>query len=275
MATSATDSRKNPSEGLRDSLIPEEDKKQQVKISEVKSLKDLWIWFIKDPLSRWPLVFFLITFVLVLLWLIIYLASGNGGYVIAGVAGCITALFGWHQFRLLMALKEQVEVTAKLNSQFKNENMAVLKEVNSLQNATSQLTTTEGTLRQSTEKQKANLHNLNQLNENLSQMGGANNDAFKKIHEMSKSVVSKWKDQLQIHERDMLISVYEQHEMKDNQSGLQEDEYNQFLAALPTKYQERLKKLGTFKQLAGNDNVLDYEEFKGYLDKMAAQEVEQ
>jgi len=51
-------SEKTGDSSLKDSLIPEEHKKDEVKISEVKSLKDLWLWFIKDPISRWPLVFF-------------------------------------------------------------------------------------------------------------------------------------------------------------------------------------------------------------------------
>jgi len=138
---------------LKDSLIPDEEKKQ-AKISEVKSLKDLWMWFIKDPISRWPIVFFLISLVAVILWLILYLASGNSGYIIAGIAGCVTAFYGFYHFRLLMALKEEVEKVGKLNKDFRRTNADVIKEVNNLNNAATQLRTTENTLRESTETQK-------------------------------------------------------------------------------------------------------------------------
>jgi len=268
-------SEKTGDSSLKDSLIPEEHKKDEVKISEVKSLKDLCLWFIKDPISRWPLVFFLVSFVSIILWLIIYLAAGNGGYVIAGIAGCSTAAYGFNHFRILMALREQVDVFAKQNKLFKCENMAVVKEVNKLEQASIQLRTMESTLRESTEKQKENLHNLNQLNQNLSTLGGVNNDAMNRLQDMSKKMASQWKTQLVKHERDLLFSVYEQHEFKDNQAGLQEDEYRQFLEALPLKYQQRFHKMGTFKELAGDDGILDSEEFKSILDKMSEQEIEQ
>jgi len=264
-----------PQAELKDSLIPDNEKKQEVKISEIKSFKDLWMWFIKDPISRWPLLFFLLTFALIIVWLIIYLASGNEGYVIAGIAGSITGIYGFYHFRLLMALKEQVENFMKLNVKFKQENTAVLKDVNRLQFASTQLRTMEDTLRQSTEKQKQNLHVLTQLNQNLTAVGGVNSDSMRKIQDMSKTVVSKWKEQMIKHERGMLFAVYEQMEFKDNQSGLDENEYKEFFQLIPPKYQERFKKLGTFKELAGDDNVLDLDEFKAILDKICVAEIEE
>jgi len=256
----------------QDHVAPDEKKTNEVKISEIKSFKDLWIWFIKDPISRWPLLFFLLSFCLILVWLIIFLTSRTEGYVISGIAGSITGIYGFYHFRLLMALKEQVERFTKLNQNFKNENSAVVQEVNKLQNAATQLRTTEDALHQSTEKQKENLHQLNQLNNNLANVSTNNSEALSKIQNMSKNMVTKWKDQLLTHERDMLSKVFDQFEFKDNSAGLNEQEFNEFLSTLPVRYQGRFRKMGDFKRLAGDDGILDFDEFKTILDKMAEQE---
>jgi len=209
---------------------------------------------------------------LILVWLIVFLASGTGGYVMAGIAGSVTGIYGFYHFRLLIALREQVEKFIKLNDNFKQENSAVVQEVNKLQNASTQLRSTEDALRQSTEKQKENLHVLNELNNNLSNVSSNNSEALSKIQALSKNMVIKWKDQLLSHERDMISKVFDQFEFKDNSSGLNEQEFGEFLSTLPVRYQARFRKMGDFKKLAGDDGILDFDEFKTVLDKMAEQE---
>jgi len=203
-------------------------------------------------------------------WLILYLASGNSGYVIAGIAGCITGIFGFYQFRLLMVLKEQVETLTKLNANFKRENSAIIKEVHNLESASIQLRSTQDRLRQSTEKQKENIENLTELNKNLSTMGGSNSESMTRIQDMSKKMVSKWKEELYKHERQLLVTVYERHEFKDNEEGLQEDEYKEFLEALPADYKARFQEKGSFKELADSNGIIHYDKFKEFLDQMGA-----
>jgi len=82
-------------------------------------------------------------------------------------------------------------------------------------------------------------------------------------------MVKKWKEELAKHERSLLFTVYERVEFKDNEAGLQEDEYKDFLATLPVDYQQRFNQKGTFSQLAGSDGVLDLDKFKELLDQMS------
>jgi len=243
-------------------------------MSQIQSVNDLWKWFKKDPVNRWLLIFFLITFCLVLVWVIIFFASGGSkGFIAAGVVGCFSALVGFYHFRLLMGLKEKVEKLSNLNSDLKRENVIVNREVNKLQEAEMQLKTTENALHQSLTKQKETLHNLTKLTQNLSTIGSKNNnDAINKLQNMSKATVSKWKEQLLSHERQFLTKLFEKFEFK-NDDGLQEDEFNKFLEIMPVKYQIRFRKMGIFKQLAGNDKKIDFDEFKIILDKMANQEI--
>jgi len=60
--------------------------------------------------------------------------------------------------------------------------------------------------------------------------------------------------------------------LKIVKNGLTERTFNEFLQELPVRYQARFRKMGDFKQLAGDDGILDVQEFKTILDKMAVQE---
>jgi len=249
-------------------------KNQKNNTSQIQSTNDFWIWFKTDPVNRWPFIFFLTTFCLVLVWIIIFFASGGSeGYIVAGIVGCLSALFGFYHFRLLMGLQENIEKLSQLNHDLKRENIIVNREVNKLQEAETQLKTTENVLHQSLIKQKETLHNLTKLTQNLSVIGAKNNnDGINKIQNMSKVAVSKWKEQLLSHERQFLTTLFEKFEFK-NDDGLEEDEFNKFLEIMPVKCQVRFRKMGNFKQLAGDDKKIDFDEFKIILDKMANQEI--
>ena len=93
---------------------------------------------------------------------------------------------------------------------------------------------------------------------------------------MSATVQDSIKKELVQHERDILHQVQEAMEFGDDQDGLTEDEYNRFIAALPKTFRQRFENMGqTFKEIAGDDGVLDMDEFTELADKFALLEAEQ
>jgi len=82
--------------------------------------------------------------------------------------------------------------------------------------------------------------------------------------------MSRWKESLIKNEKAILNKVYEQFEMKDDKEDMTEQEFNDFMNALPGEYRKRFQALGkTFKELAGDDNLMQYEEFKTLVDSWA------
>jgi len=68
----------------------------------------------------------------------------------------------------------------------------------------------------------------------------------------------------------ILNKVYDHFEYKDDKEDMSEQEFNEFLDALPTEYRKRFQVMGkTFKDLAGDDNMMQYEEFKNLVDAWA------
>ena len=78
----------------------------KMQVSDIKSPKDLFIWFSNDPTGRWPILLFVAGFCGSLVLVVMTLIDKKAGYAPAGVAGLIVCAFGSHHFRTLMSLRE-------------------------------------------------------------------------------------------------------------------------------------------------------------------------
>jgi len=196
-----------------------------------------------------------------------YLTGSSTGYILAGVSAIIMAAYGANHFRLLLGLKEEVDRMARLNRQFKEENAALRQEVDKLSRARVQLQTVEGELRESNQRLRTNLTKFKELDENLKTLAGNNLEGLEKLQKSSKAVIDRWRESLIKHEKSILNKVFDQFEFKDDKEDMNEQEFNEFLDALPVEYRTRYNALGkTFKQLAGDDNLMQYDEFKRLVD---------
>ena len=71
------------------------------------------------------------------------------------------------------------------------------------------------------------------------------------------------------------MRVQETMELGDDTDGLTEDEYNHFISALPRNFQRRFESMKqSFDEIAGDDGVLDLEEFTKLCDQFAVAEAQ-
>merc|ERR1719336_491771 len=61
--------------------------------------------------------------------------------------------------------------------------------------------------------------------------------------------------------------------MGDDEEGLSFEEFQEFKSHLPMAYQLRMAKLGTWQQIAGDDGVLQFDEFQELMDNFVDQVV--
>ena len=88
------------------------------------------------------------------------------------------------------------------------------------------------------------------------------------IAEIAKEMQEKWERELMRNQRTIFSSVFEEMEFKNNNEGMNKEEYELFLAALPESYREYLESTTTFEQLAGLDDLIDIDEFSKFLDEL-------
>jgi len=252
--------------GMKESLVQGGDQPPK----RAGGLKGAWQWYWEKPLNRWPFLLFLVFAALTVIWAIMYLAGQKTGYIMAGVCAVVMAGYGANHFRLLLGLKEEVDKMAGLNRQFKQENAALRQEVDKLTRARVQLQTVEGELRESNQRLKVNLEKFRELDNNLKNLAGSNLEGLEKLQKSSKAVMDRWKESLIKNEKQILNKVYEAFEYKDDKEDMNEEEFNEFLSNLPTEYRKKFQSIGkTFKELAGDDNLMQYDEFRNLVDVWA------
>ena len=81
---------------------------EKMQVKDIKNPADLIRWFLKDPLSRWPILLFLGVFCLSIIFIIIAAIDAESIYVTAGIASIVIAIYGANHFKTLMALKEVI-----------------------------------------------------------------------------------------------------------------------------------------------------------------------
>lgn len=229
-------------------------------------------WFKENPLRRYQFAVFLLFGILTLLWLILRVTSSLTGDALSGLCALVLAGYGAQHFRILLGLKEQVDKYARYNRQFKSENSQLVGEVNRLERAQTELGDAADALKQTTEGYRENISRFKALDEKLGKLADDNIAGLEKLREMSATVQDSIQKELVQHERDILSKVQETMEFGDDVEGMNEEEFNRFVAALPRSFQVRFEKMGqSFDDMAGDDRLLDLDEFTRIADQFAQQ----
>jgi len=203
------------------------------------------------------------------IWIIMRATGGLTADIVSGVAGFILACYGANHFRILLGLKEQVDKFRKNNRAFRKENGALKVEVSKLTKATEELTGVVAGLQRLQKSHEENISKMKSIQEKLSRFGEDSVEGISKLKEMTEYVNNAVVKELRQHERDVLQKVRDGIEFRDNEDGLSEDEYLQFLEALPANYKRKFQALGDFAKLAGDDGNMDVEEFAQLCDRFA------
>merc|ERR1712083_815602 len=92
-------------------------------------------------------------------------------------------------------------------------------------------------------------------------------------NEMVKKMQGRWAEELKRRERKVLSVIFDRVEMGDDEEGLSFEEFQEFKGHLPITYQLRMAKLGTWLEIAGDDGVLQFDEFQELMDNFVDQVV--
>merc|ERR1712228_60 len=234
-----------------------------------------WKWFCESPLKRYQFLIFLIFGCLTIVWLLMFIGTAGGAtsYILAGVAAIIMSGYGANHFRILLGLKEQVDKMSNLNRRFRAENAALQQEVDKLSRAREQLSSVESGLKESNRRLKENVEKFKKLDENLKKLADSNIEGLDKLRKSSEQVMQTMQESLIRHEKEILNKVFDHLEFGDEKPGLSRDEFKAFWKQMPSSYHDRWKRGGqTFEDIAGDDGVLDYQEFTAMCDSFAEAE---
>lgn len=112
------------------------------------------------------------------------------------------------------------------------------------------------------------------MNKNLEATGKQSLEILSNLNGMANKMSTKWKDQLFAKERKILHVCFERFEWQNDATGITQTQFNEFKMTLPMDYQLRLTKQGDWRQIAGNDGILQQDEFIELLDNFASEKIE-
>merc|ERR1712228_1017319 len=113
---------------------------------------------------------------------------------------------------------------------------------------------------------RKNFQKFQGWNESFEQHTAKNTENASKINREFQQAIKQYSNMLVLNEKAILDKAYQHVEGRDGQKGLSKDEFEDSLASLPARYKLR------FEDFAGDDDNIDYKEFKVFMNYMAEAE---
>merc|ERR1719433_308181 len=178
------------------------------------------------------------------------------------IVSIVMALMCANHFRTLLGLKERVQELARNNVEMKSENALLSSTVSKLSKKQEELAAVNADLMETSQQYRANIRRFQEIDEKLKTLGDDNIAGLENLREMSKNVMGSLKKEMIQHQRDILRTTQQAFEFGDDNEGMNKEEYERFLGALPPEFRERFESMGqTFEDIAGDDGVIDLDEF--------------
>eukprot|EP01083_Nonionella_stella_P317276 1154279_1 len=198
-------------------------------------------------------------------WMILRVTGTLTGDLVAGVSALILALYAANRFRILLRLKNEVGRYEKYNKAFKQENASLKKAVSRLGKANDQLKGVSDRLEKTSKAYEENIGKFRKLDQALGKLTLENIDGLKKIQEKARQVQQSIERERIGHQRDILMRIHETMEDGDRKEGLTQDEWHQFIGALPPECQDTFTQID-FKERTSGDDTMDLKEFTKLVD---------
>jgi len=246
------------------------------KCTDIRGCTDLFIYLKQNPKTFVAAITFVTSLTAVLALGASYAVNfhPNTCFFVAGAAGITSNLYGFCHFRTLLNLKKEVDQYSENNKKFGKENALLHGQVNRLSSAKNELKDTSTRIREAIARQEVSLGKFRQLNTNLEATGKKNLELLTDLNSMADKMEKKWKQELVKKERKILDVCFDRFEWEDGADGISREQFTQFKLTLPMEYQLRLTRAGDWKTIAGDDGILQLDEFIDLLDKFAEEVVE-
>merc|ERR1711879_429445 len=175
-----------------------------------------------------------------------------------------------YHFKTVLALKEQLNKLTKNNADFKIQNSRLSTTVSKLSKKQEELAAVNADLMETSQQYRANIRRFQEIDEKLKTLGDDNIAGLENLREMSKNVMGSLKKEMFQHQRDILRTTQQAFEFGDDNEGMNKEEYERFLGALPPEFRERFESMGqTFEDIAGDDGIIDLDEFTELADRFS------
>eukprot|EP01083_Nonionella_stella_P000123 361_1 len=228
-------------------------------------------WLFHKPFSKLPFIYFVAGVLGVFGLSVFHFMDADTAYIICG-AYIVLSIFGIKHFYTLIGLKQQVDHFGSLNLKFHSTHDQIKVEVNRLSEANDSLRDSQNRIQEANAKNRENLSQFHGIQDTMKTLNLETVDDLTDIAGKAKTIGDKWAGQLIERERDMLHTVFDRYEMGSGKDGMTRKDFDEFSLQLPSSYQQRFARLGTFRKVAGDGKIVKFSDFDAALDTFAEME---
>jgi len=187
--------------------------------------------------------------------------------VLATVVFSIIAALGVYKWG---TVQEQIELFKEENEKYGAEIDQLRSTRESLSTQVQKLEETTNAMQRDVDTLKETLGQYDELKNSLQEICGDNqqlNDLINDVNDMYASM----KNTILSNTRAGILSAYYNAALMDESEGMSEREYKRFLARLDKKTRGIFQGFGSFESIAGEDSLIDLNEFQQLVDKLLAE----
>merc|ERR1712013_580806 len=200
--------------------------------------------------------------------------DGASGWVtflmvaLATVVFSIIAALGVYKWG---TVSEQIELFKEENHKYETEIDALRSTREGLSAQVSKLEETTNAMQRDVDTLKDTLGQYDELKNSLQEICGDNQQISELINDVNE-MYSSMKNTILSNTRAGILSAYYNAALMDESEGMSEREYRRFLARLDKKTRGIFQSFGSFESIAGEDELIDLNEFQQLVDKLLAEQ---
>eukprot|EP01084_Bolivina_argentea_P068961 125518_1 len=187
-------------------------------------------------------------------------------WAILGTSLVSSLLGAWAVYKYGV-IQDQIDRLKEENAKYEHEINELTNTRKRLGSEVTELQTTVHDLEHDAKELDEETKEFEGLVEELRNIAGDNQDILALLDNTNKIFNDMRKVVLE-NERAHLLSTFYECAFRDDDNRMDKQEYNRFLGRLSRRQREKFRQLGTFEELAGDDNHIDLHEFQDMLEEV-------
>jgi len=180
------------------------------------------------------------------------------------VSALCSLLGAWAVYRYGV-IQDQIDRLKEENEKYQHEIDKLQETRKKLALEVSELQNVVHSLQQNASELSEQAKQFDGLLQDLKKIAGDNAD-LNNIINQTNNIFNDMRKTVLENERAHLLSTYYECAFRDDNNGMDENEYKRFLGRLSADQRKKFEAEGTFKQIAGDDDQIDIHEFQALLE---------
>jgi len=216
-----------------------------------------------------PITFAILALLTLIVWIVGFAATDEQETMvwIVLITCIICSILGaWAVFKYGV-IQDQIDKLKVQNGEYKDQIAQLSEERGKLKGHVDELNGQVQELQRNADELAEQTKQFDGLINELKEIAGDNEDVLKMIDETN-DIFTDMRHTILEHDRAQLLTNFYEYAFRDNDDKMDKREYKRFLARLSPEQREQFESKGTFEKWAGDDGLMDLDEFTHAIEQV-------